>query len=208
VRTFTEWDHARAGFLEIDLVAHEGGDPRGEFAYSLGCVDVASGWTEVRALRNRARRWTFEALLDVRRELPFPLLGLDADNGGEFINNNLAEYCRAEAITFTRSRPHRRNDACHVEQKNWSVVRRETGYGRYDTEAERALLAVIYADLRLYVNYFLPQVKLLAKERVGARVRKRYDTGASPVCAAARSRRPRCAHGGTTRGILPGAQPG
>ena len=96
VRTFAEWDHGRAGFLEIDLVAHEGGDPRGEFAYSLCATDVASGWTEPRVVRNRARSWTFEALLDVRRSLPFPLLGIDSDNGGEFINNHLAEYCAAE----------------------------------------------------------------------------------------------------------------
>jgi hypothetical protein len=180
VRTFAQWDHGQAGFLELDLVAHEGGDPRGEFAYSFVAVDVASGWTEPRILRNRARKWTFAALLDVRASLPFAVLGIDSDNGGEFINHHLAEYCAAEAITFTRSRPYRKNDACHVEQKNWSVVRREVGYGRYDSDAERALIAAIYADLRLYVNFFLPSVKLVAKERHGARVRKRYDTATTP----------------------------
>jgi hypothetical protein len=173
IRTFAEWNEGRPGFLEIDLVAHEGGDPRGEFAYSLCCTDVASGWTEPRVVRNRAQRWTFEALKEIERTLPFPLLGLDSDNGSEFINDQLCRYCEQQKINFTRSRPYRKNDACHVEQKNWSVVRRETGYGRYDTEAERALLAAIYADLRLYVNFFLPSVKLLAKERVGARVYKR-----------------------------------
>jgi hypothetical protein len=180
VRTFAEWDHGSAGFLEIDLVGHEGGDPRGEFAYSLCATDVASGWTEVRVVRNRARRWTFEALKEVRACLPFPLLGLDSDNGGEFINNHLASWCAAEQISFTRSRPLHKNDCCFVEQKNWSVVRRETGYGRYDTEAERLLIAAIYADLRLYVNYFLPSVKLLGKTRQGARVTKRYDTPQTP----------------------------
>ncbi len=173
VRTFAEWDQARAGFLEIDLVGHEGGDPRGEFAYSLCCTDVASGWTEVRVVRNRARKWTFEALKDVRSFLPFPLLGLDSDNGGEFINHHLASWCCAERISFTRSWPLNKNDGCYVEQKNWSVVRRETGYGRYDTEAERELIAAIYADLRRYVNYFLPSMKLRAKQRVGAKVTKR-----------------------------------
>jgi hypothetical protein len=112
VRTFAEWDHSKPGFLEIDLVGHEGGDPRGEFAYSLCATDVASGWTEVRVVRNRARKWTFEALLDIRKSLPFALLGLDSDNGGEFINHNLADYCRSEAITFTRSRPLHKNDGC------------------------------------------------------------------------------------------------
>ena len=133
-----------------------------------------------RVVRNRASCWTFAALKDVRRSLPFPLLGLDCDNGSEFINNNLARFCEGEEITFTRSRPYRKNDGCHVEQKNWSVIRRETGYGRYDSERERDLLAVIYADLRLYVNFFLPSVKLLERERVGAKVHKRYDRSATP----------------------------
>jgi hypothetical protein len=180
VRTFAEWDHGVAGFLEIDLVGHEGGDPRGEFAYSLCCTDVASGWTEVRVVRNRARKWTHEALRDVRSCLPFALLGLDSDNGGEFINHHLAAWCAGQQISLTRSRPLHKNDGCYVEQKNWSVVRRETGYGRYDTEAERELIAAIYADLRLYVNYFLPSVKLRAKQRVGAKVTKRYDMPATP----------------------------
>ena len=180
VRTFAEWDHGRAGFLEIDLVAHEGGDSSGEFAYTLCATDVASGWTEPRVVRNRARKWTFEALQDIRRCLPFALLGLDSDNGGEFINHHLANWCAGQEISFTRSRPLNKNDGCYVEQKNWSVVRRETGYGRYDTDAERELIAVIYADLRLYVNYFLPSMKLRLKQRVGARVTKRYDTPATP----------------------------
>jgi hypothetical protein len=180
VRTFSEWEHERPGFLEIDLVAHEGGDPRGEFAYSLCATDIASGWVEARIVRNRARRWTFEALLDVRRSLPFALLGLDSDNGGEFINYHLATWCAAEQITFTRSRPEQKNDCCFVEQKNWSVIRRETGYGRYDTDEERALIAVIYGDLRLYVNFFLPSTKLIAKHREGAKVHKRYDRPATP----------------------------
>ena len=180
VRTFAEWDQGRPGFVEIDLVGHEGGDARGEFAYSLCVTDVASGWTEVRIVRNRARRWTFEALLDVRRCLPFPLLGIDSDNGGEFINAHLVSWCSEQRLTFTRSRAYEKNDACYVEQKNWSVVRRETGYGRYDSDEERALVALIYADLRLYVNFFLPSVKLLAKQRTGAKVYKRYDKALTP----------------------------
>ena len=180
VRTFAEWDQDRPGFVEIDLVGHEGGDARSEFAYSLCVTDVASGWTEARIVRNRARRWTFEALLDVRRQLPFPLLGIDSDNGGEFINAHLVSWCDEQRLTFTRSRAYKKNDSCFVEQKNWSVIRRETGYGRYDTDEERALIAEIYADLRLYVNFFLPSVKLIAKQRAGAKVCKRYDTAATP----------------------------
>ena len=180
VRTFAEWDQGRPGFVEIDLVGHEGGDARGEFAYSLCATDVASGWTEARIVRNRARRWTFEALLDVRACLPFPLLGVDSDNGGEFINAHLVSWCSEQHVTFTRSRAYEKNDSCYVEQKNWSVVRRETGYGRYDSDEERALIAAIYADLRLYVNFFLPSVKLLAKQRTGAKVYKRYDKALTP----------------------------
>lgn len=180
VRTFAEWDQGRPGFVEIDLVGHEGGDPSGEYAYSLCVTDVASGWTEARIVRNRARRWTFEALVDVRASLPVALLGIDSDNGGEFINHHLVSWCSEQQLTFTRSRAYEKNDSCYVEQKNWSVIRREVGYGRYDTDEERALIAAIYADLRLYVNYFLPSVKLLAKERNGAKVAKRYDTAATP----------------------------
>ena len=180
IRTFAEWDHGRPGFAEVDLVGHEGGDPRGEFAYSLCVTDIATGWTEPRIVRNRARKWTFEALLDIRRCLPFALLGIDSDNGSEFINAHLNNWCGAEGITFTRSRPNEKNDSCYVEQKNWSVIRRETGYGRYDSEEERALIAEIYADLRLYVNFFLPSMKLLAKQRTGAKVYKRYDRPTTP----------------------------
>lgn len=180
IRTFTEWDQSRVGFVEIDLVAHEGGDPRGEFAYSLCVTDVASGWTEPRVVRNRARRWTLEALQDVQASLPFPLLGVDSDNGSEFINAHLASWTAEQQITFTRSRPANKNDSCFVEQKNWSVIRREVGYGRYDSDAERALIAEIYADLRLYTNFFLPSMKLLVKQRQGAKVLKRYDRPTTP----------------------------
>jgi hypothetical protein len=180
VRTFADWNEAKPGFLEIDLVAHEGGDPRGEFAYSLCATDVASGWTEPRVVRNRARCWTLEALKEIRASLPFPLLGIDSDNGSEFINAHLATWTAEQKISFTRGRPNEKNDSCYVEQKNWCVVRREVGYGRYDTQAERDLIAAIYADLRLYVNFFLPSMKLEAKQRQGAKVSKRYDTPATP----------------------------
>jgi len=180
VRTFADWDETAPGFLEIDLVAHEGGDPRGEFAYSLCATDVASGWTEPRIVRNRARCWTLEALKDIAASLPFPLLGIDSDNGSEFINAHLATWTAEQRISFTRSRPNEKNDSCYIEQKNWCVIRREVGYGRYDTQAERDVIAVIYADLRLYNNFFLPSMKLIARERRGARIYKRYDDPATP----------------------------
>ena len=180
IRTFAEWDDAAPGFCEADLVAHDGGDPRGEHAYTLDVTCVATGWTEVRILRNRAQRWVIAALEDIEATLPFPLVGLDTDNGGEFINHLLMEFCTTRQITFTRSRPYRKNDGCFVEQKNNSVVRRAVGYARYDTAAERDVLAELYGYLSEYVNFFQAQMRLVDKTRTGARVRKRYDTAATP----------------------------
>ena len=180
IRSFADWDDARPGFVEVDLVAHEGGNASGDYAYTLDLTDVSTGWTELAAVKNRAQVWVFEALQEVRRRLPFQLLGLDSDNGGEFINHHLKRYCEAEEITFTRSRPYRKNDNCFVEQKNYSVVRRHVGYQRFDTEAEVQLLNQLYEQLRLYVNFFLPSQKLLEKIRQGSRVRKRYDQARTP----------------------------
>jgi hypothetical protein len=180
VRTFAEWNEGEPGFLEIDLVSHDGGSSRGDWIQTLDVTDVFSGWTETRAVRNKAQRYVFAALMDIRRHLPFPLRGLDSDNGAEFINAELSRYCQQEGITFTRSRPYRRNDSCFVEQKNWTVVRKTVGYTRYDTEPELALLGELYRTLRLYTNFFLPQMKLREKMRTGATVRKRYDEAKTP----------------------------
>jgi len=180
VRTYADWDEARPGFVEVDLVAHEGGRARGDYAQTLDMTDVATGWTELAAVPNKAQVWVFEAIQRVRGRLPFPLLGLDSDNGAEFINAHLQRYCRQEQITFTRSRPYRKNDNCYVEQKNYSVVRRYVGYGRYDSELEVNLLNQLYEKLRLYVNFFLPSQKLKEKIRCGSRVRKRYHAARTP----------------------------
>jgi hypothetical protein len=122
----------------------------------------------------------FEAILKLRQRLPFPLLGIDSDNGGEFINDILYRYCLKEQITFTRSRPYRKNDQAHVEQKNWSVVRNLIGYDRFETEEELILLHAIYEDLRLYVNFFQPVLKLIGKEQVDGKTIKRYDQATTP----------------------------
>jgi hypothetical protein len=180
VRTFTEWDAQRPGFLEIDLVAHCGNTTEGQFLCTLTCTDLCTGWTEVTGLLHRSQEAVSEALCRVRQRLPFPLLGIDSDNGGEFINDLLYRYCLDEQITFTRSRPYQKNDQAHVEQKNWSVVRHTVGYDRWETEQELALLESIYDDLRLYINFFQPSFKLIAKERVGNKTIKRYDTAKTP----------------------------
>ncbi len=180
IRTFAWWDERRPGFCEVDLVGHEGGDPSGQFCQTLNLTCVATGWTEMRAVPNKAQRWVFEALLDIERTLPFPLLGLDSDNGSEFIYDHLFGYCSERGITFTRSRAFRKNDNCFVEQKNWTVVRQQVGYARYDTPQELEVLRQLYSHLRLYVNFFQPQMKLIEKTREGARVRKRHDTPRTP----------------------------
>jgi len=180
VRTFTEWDEDRPGFLEIDLVAHCGNTTEGQFLCTLTSTDLCTGWTDVTGLLHRSQQAVSEALCRMRQRLPFPLLGIDSDNGGEFINDLLYHYCLNEKITFTRSRPYQKNDQAHVEQKNWSVVRHTVGYDRWETQQELALLERIYDDLRLYVNFFQPSFKLIAKERIGNQTRKRYDPAKTP----------------------------
>jgi hypothetical protein len=180
MRTWADWDQARPGFVEIDLVGHEGGDNNGDFASSLTVTDIATGWTEVRSVRNKAARHVFCALVEIQAALPFTLLGIDSDNGSEFINDHLLRWCVNQQITFTRSRPANKNDGCHVEQKNWDIARRTVGYWRYDTPSEVALLNQIWAALSPLINLFTPQQKLLTKTRVGAKVTKTYDIGQTP----------------------------
>jgi hypothetical protein len=180
VRTYTPWDEEKPGFLEIDTVAHCGQSISGQFVNTLTCVDISTGWVECLAVLTRNQQTIFEAIKTMRERLPFALLGIDSDNGGEFINDLLFQYCQNQEITFTRSRPYRKNDQAHVEQKNWSIVRRIIGYDRFETEAECTLLQSIYEDLRLYSNFFQPVLKLVAKETVDKKIIKRYDTAATP----------------------------
>ncbi len=180
VRTFTEWDAEQPGFMEIDLVAHCGNTTEGQYLNTLTCTDISTGWTDVTALPRRSKEAVSQAIHRMRQRLPFPLLGIDSDNGSEFINDLLYGYCLDEKITFTRSRPYKKNDQAHVEQKNWSVVRHTVGYDRWETDQEFAILESIYADLRLYINFFQPSFKLIAKERIGNKTIKRYDTAKTP----------------------------
>jgi hypothetical protein len=180
VRTWAEWDDARPGFLEMDLVAHCGDTTEGQYLNTLTATDIATGWTECLALARKTQQEVSQAILELRQRLPFPLLGIDSDNGSEFINDTLYRYCLAEQITFTRSRPYQKNDQAHVEQKNWSVVRHTVGYDRLERPEELALLGSLYDDLRLYVNYFQPVLKLIGKERVDGKTIKRYDEANTP----------------------------
>jgi hypothetical protein len=180
VRTWAEWDETCPGFMEMDLVAHCGDTTEGQYLNTLTATDIATGWTECLALARKTQQEVSQAILELRQRLPFPLLGIDSDNGSEFINDTLYRYCLTEQITFTRSRPYKKNDQAHVEQKNWSVVRHTVGYDRLETTKELAVLGSLYDDLRLYVNYFQPVLKLIGKERVDGKTIKRYDEAATP----------------------------
>lgn len=188
IRTFSDWDELRPGFVEVDLVSHEGGNARGDYAYTLDATDVWSAWTETEAVRNRSEMWVFAGLEKALARFPFAICGIDSDNGSEFINNHLLRYCNEQKITFTRSRPYRKNDNCFVEQKNYSVVRRVVGYRRYDTPSELEALNQLYAVLRLYTNYFQPSMKLIKKTRNGSKVTKKYDPARTPYCRVLQSR--------------------
>lgn len=180
VRTFTPWEDERSGFVEIDLVAHCGSSVEGIYLNTLTATDLATGWTECLALPNKTQAAVSAAIERLRRDLPFPLLGLDSDNGSEFINETLYRYCLSEKITFTRSRPYQKNDQAHVEQKNWSVVRHTVGYDRLETPAELELLHSIYSDLRLYINFFQPVLKLVGKDRIDGKTIRHYDRAKTP----------------------------
>jgi hypothetical protein len=175
IKRFSDWEDSRAGFVEVDLVGHEGGNSRGDFMQTLDLTDVATGWTECRAVKNKARVWVVEALDNIRRKMPFPLLGLSSDNGAEFINAHLLEYCVQHRISFCRTRPNRKNDNCYIEQKNYSVVRQAVGYFRYDRAEQLELLNEVYDALRLLNNFFKPVMKMQSKQRTGSRITKRYD---------------------------------
>jgi len=180
VRTFAERNPERPGYLDVDLVDHSGGNASGEFCYTLDMADAFSQWIELRAVLTKAQKFVLDELQWVRLDLPFALLGIHSDSGSEFINDQLYRYCHAEQLKFTRSRAGKKNDNARVEQKNWSVVRRLIGYGRYETHRQVDQLNAVYAVARLYINFFKPVMKLQTKRRVGSKVRKIYDEPKTP----------------------------
>jgi hypothetical protein len=181
IRTFHGWDDAQPGFLEIDVVAHCGTLYEGSYLSTLTLTDVATGWTECVPLLHRGQALVIQALDRARQLLPFPVLGLDTDNGGEFINAELLAYCEREQITFTRGRTHKSNDQCYIEQKNGAIVRQVVGYDRFSGEAALRQLRELYRALRLYVNIFQPSMKLQSKRREGSHVHRKYDAAQTPL---------------------------
>jgi hypothetical protein len=181
IRTFADWDENKPGFLEIDLVAHCGDSLRGEYVNTLTMTDVCTGWTICSAFMGRSERFCVKAIEEAKSLFPFTLLGIDSDNGSEFINAHLKRYCENNSITFTRGRPNKKNDSCYVEQKNWDVVRKMIGYCRFETKEHLAIIKRIHNLLALYQNYFQPSRKLIEKKRIGAKVTKKYDTAQTPA---------------------------
>jgi transposase InsO family protein len=180
VRTWAQWDDAVPGFVEIDTVFHDGGNRGGGHAFTLTVTDIATGWTENRSLPDRAAKSVLAALNHIAAAMPFPILGVDSDNGSEFINDDLLAWCQNRRVTFTRSRPGNKNDGCHVEQKNWAVVRTVVGYYRYDSASELLLLNEIWQLQSKLTNYFQPQQKLISKVRTGAKVSRKHDKATTP----------------------------
>mgnify|MGYP001571063846 FL=1 len=175
------WEETKPGFLEIDLVAQCGDSASGEFANTLDSTDVYTGWFEAEAVMGKAEERVHQGIRNIRERLPFSLLGLDSDNGGEFINWGMVAYCKKEKITFTRSRPYKKNDNAHIEQKNWTCVRKVLGYTRVETSVQVDLMNELYrGPLRDYINFFLPSVKCLERKRMGAKIVKRYDKAQTP----------------------------
>ena len=180
VRTFTDWNEPRPGYLEVDLVAHGGGVVSGAFIHSLVVTDVSSGWTEAVPLLAREQSLVVEGLKAISRVFPVPIRGIDSDNDSAFINETLVRYCADMGIEFTRSQAYRKNDQAWIEQKNGSVIRRFVGHERHSGAVAGQALAHLYGAMGLYVNYFQPSFQLLAKSRNGSSVTKRYSKPATP----------------------------
>jgi hypothetical protein len=178
-----QWDETRPGFVEVDGVAHCGTSTAGMFAYTINCVDIATSWTEQRAVWGKGERGVMQSIVNIENSLPFDILGFDCDNGSEFLNWHLYRYFvqRNKPVAFTRSRPYRKNDNAHVEGKNWTHIRQYLGYERFDDiEIVEQLNDLYTTEWRLYFNFFIPSAKLIKKERVGSKVIKKYDQPKTP----------------------------
>ena len=176
------WDVKTPGFSEVDLVSHSGSKSDGDFIHSMNLTDILTTWVETRAVMGKGEAGVVAAIDDIRNNLPFALVGVDSDNGSEFVNHHLLRYCKANDIQLTRGRPYKKDDNAHIEQKNWTHVRKLLGYVRYDTRTALDAINDLYkGDLRLLQNLFLPSVKLLRKERVGSKVRRHYDKARTPL---------------------------
>ena len=181
IRTEFGWNERLPGYVEADLVAHCGESASGEYLYTLTITDIATGWTDIEPIMNKGREATLDAIKRISNRLPFPIIGIDTDNGSEFINYHLYNYCLENKIQLTRCRPYHKNDQCHVEQKNGHIVRRHTGYERLGGLVAAKRLAALYSWLRLHINYFQPTMKIESKVRVNGKVQKKYGKTETPL---------------------------
>lgn len=176
------WDVKTPGFTEVDLVSHSGNCAEGHFAYSVNQTDILTTWTETRAVLGKGERGVLQAMDEMEKSFPFPLRGIDSDNGSEFINHHLYKRCAQRSIQFTRGRPYKKDDNAHIEQKNWTHVRKLMGWDRYDSQdAVDAMNDLYQNELRLFQNLFLPSMKLVEKKRIGSRLKRVYDTPQTPL---------------------------
>jgi len=178
-----QWDEHRPGFLEADTVAHCGDTTEGLYVNTIDFVDIATSWTEQRAVWGKGERAVLKEIGNVESTLPFPILGFDADNGNEFLNWHLFRHFteRKHPIQFTRSRAYHKDDNSHIEQKNWTHVRQWLGYHRFDNPMLVPLLNELYtSEWRLYHNFFCPSIKLLEKKRIASKTIKKYDAPKTP----------------------------
>ena len=180
IRTGADWSHVRPGHFQVDTVGHDGGSRYGQFCFTINAVDVFSGWTESRALLNKAKRWVVESVQDIKTKLPFALLSIHTDNGGEFINKSLFEACQTLGVEMTRSRPDKKNDNCYVECRNDDVVIHFVGYSRFSSEPAQQALAEVWKWAMPLLNNFHPSMRQVSKKRVGGKVRKQYDRPQTP----------------------------
>lgn len=180
IRTFAEWEDKHPGFFEIDGVAFCGDSPKGQFVYGLNFTDVCTQWVALEAVMGKGQFGIHEATKRIKARLPFPLLGIDSDNGSEFINAIMLRYCETEHITFTRIRVGKKNDNCYVEQKNYTVLRNFVGYSRYETPKQLEIIGELLQVVELYVNFFQPSQKLTEKVRIGTKMKKIYDLAKTP----------------------------
>lgn len=175
------WNEKKVGFSEIDLVAHCGDSLSGEFVFTLNTTDIKTGWFEAEAVLGKSQERVFKGIKNIRERLPFKLLGIDSDNGSEFINWIMVRYCDKENIVFTRSRPYQKNDGAHIEQKNWTTVRKNLGYSRIEKQEKADVVNELYrGPLSNYINFFLPSMKCIERKRVGSRIIKKYDKAKTP----------------------------
>lgn len=180
IRVYFNWYERAPGFFEMDTVSHDGGFPARECCHTLSITDICTGWTELRAVKNNASRWIVAQLSDMEAGIPYPMLGLDSDNGSEFMNSPVLRWTEERGVSFTRGRPYRKNDNCFVEERNYHSVRKVIGYYRYEGDEMYGILQDVYRHLCPLRNYFYPCVRLVSNQRTDGKNHKVYDAPETP----------------------------